>query len=128
MIGSSSTGLVFKNVSRKQPRAQTWKAMSELSTSWYEPSSRIAFTPTIGIEAAHMTVARMQWLERTISSRGLPIALRSTERVVERARLLKSPAEIAALREAAVRLRGVADAAFAAVRVGVTERDVAWAI
>jgi Xaa-Pro aminopeptidase len=75
-----------------------------------------------------MTVARMEWLERTISSRGLPIALRSTERIVERARLLKSPAEIALLREAAARLSGVAEAAFAAVRVGVTERDVAGAI
>jgi Xaa-Pro aminopeptidase len=85
-------------------------------------------TSTIGIEAAHLTVTRMEWLERTISSRGLPIALRSTERVVERSRLLKSPAEIALLREAAVRLRGVAEAAFAAVRVGVTERDVAGAI
>jgi Xaa-Pro aminopeptidase len=85
-------------------------------------------TSTIGIEAAHMTVARMEWLERTISSRGLPILLRSTERIVERARLLKSPAEIDSLREAAARLRGVAEAAFAAVRVGVTERDVAGAI
>jgi Xaa-Pro aminopeptidase len=85
-------------------------------------------TSTVGIEAAHMTVARMEWLERTISSRGLPIALRSTERIVERARLLKSPAEIALLREAAARLSGVAEAAFAAVRVGVTERDVAGAI
>jgi Xaa-Pro aminopeptidase len=85
-------------------------------------------TSTVGIEAAHMTVARMEWLERTISSRGLPIALRSTERIVERARLLKSPAEIALLREAATRLSSVAEAAFAAVRVGVTERDVAGVI
>jgi Xaa-Pro aminopeptidase len=83
---------------------------------------------TVGIEATHLTVARMEWLERTISSRGLPIVLRSTEQVVELARLLKGPGEISALREAAVRLRSVADAAFAAVRVGVTERDVAGAI
>jgi Xaa-Pro aminopeptidase len=83
---------------------------------------------TIGIEAAHVSVAKMEWLERTISSRGLPLELRSTERIVEHARLVKSPAEIAALREAAARLGRVAEAAFAAVRVGVTERDVAGAI
>ena len=33
ITGSSSTGLVFRNVSRKQLRAQIWNAMSELSTS-----------------------------------------------------------------------------------------------
>ena len=48
MTGSSKQGFIFRNVSRKQSRAAIWNAMSELSTSWYEPSSRMHFTPTIG--------------------------------------------------------------------------------
>ena len=83
---------------------------------------------TMGIEAAHLTVARMEWLERTLASRGLAVALRSTERVVEQVRLVKSSTEIEMLREACGRLGDVAGAAFAAVRVGITEREVAGVI
>ena len=45
MIGSSRTGSALRNVSRKQSRAQIWKAMSDESTSWYEPSWSIILTP-----------------------------------------------------------------------------------
>jgi len=82
----------------------------------------------LGIEAAHLTVARKEWLERTVAARGLAITLRSTERVVEQARILKSESEIATLEDAAARLAPVADAAFAAIRAGTTEREVAAAI
>ena len=48
MTGSRITGFVSLKYSRKQSRAQIWNAISELSTSWYEPSLRITFSPTTG--------------------------------------------------------------------------------
>ena len=81
-----------------------------------------------GFEASHLTVSRHDWLRRTIAARKLDIELRATERVVERARLVKDEYEQAVLREAAARLTEVADAAFAAVRRGEQEREVAAAI
>jgi len=80
---------------------------------------------TAGFEATHLTVARHDWLTRTLAARGESIALRSTERVVEQARLVKDASEIATIREAAARLTGVADVTFRSVRAGVSERDVA---
>ncbi len=35
----------MRKVSRKQSRAQIWKAMSDESTSWYDPSIRTILTP-----------------------------------------------------------------------------------
>jgi Xaa-Pro aminopeptidase len=83
---------------------------------------------TVGFEAAHVTVGRHDWLVRSAGARGLAIAFRATERVVEELRLVKDAAEIALLREAARRITPVAEAAFAAARAGVTERTVAAAI
>jgi Xaa-Pro aminopeptidase len=82
----------------------------------------------IGIEAAHLTVARQEWLLRTWTSKGASITLRSTERVVEQFRMIKDVAEVMAIRQAAARLTSVAAAAFEAVREGTAERDVASAI
>lgn len=81
-----------------------------------------------GFEASHLTVSRHDWLRTTVAARKLEIELRPTERVVERARLVKDEYEQAVLREAAARLTEVAEAAFAAVRRGEQERDVAAAI
>jgi len=83
---------------------------------------------TVGFEAAHLSVARYDWLTRTLAARTAAVTLRSTEDVVERARMVKDAAEIAMLRESAARLAPVVDAAFAAVAEGVTERAVAGAI
>ena len=85
-------------------------------------------TVKIGIEAAHLTVAMKEWLERTSVARGLPITWTSTERVVEQPRLVKDASEVATLRDAAARLTSVAETAFRSIRPGVTERDVAAAI
>jgi len=82
----------------------------------------------VGFEAAHVTVSKHDWWQRTSASRDLGITFRSTERVVEQARLIKDTAEIETLREAARRLSGVATAAFAGVREGVSERHVAGVI
>jgi Xaa-Pro aminopeptidase len=83
---------------------------------------------TAGIEAAHLTVARHEWLVRTLATRNAAILLRSTERMVEQLRLVKDASEVMAIRHSADRLSGVVNEAFAAVRAGVTERSVAGVI
>ena len=83
---------------------------------------------TVGFEAAHVSVARHEWWRKAAAGRGMTVAFRSTERVVEDLRMIKDAAEIAALRESARRIGPVAQAAFAAARAGVAERDVAAAI
>jgi Xaa-Pro aminopeptidase len=83
---------------------------------------------TAGIEAAHITVAKYDWFIRTVEARGVQLALRSTDRIVERARVVKDAFEVGAIREAARRINPVAQAALAAARAGVTERVVAGAI
>jgi Xaa-Pro aminopeptidase len=83
---------------------------------------------TAGIEAAHLTVARHEWLLSTLAARGVGITLRSTERLIEQIRLVKDAFEVMSLRQAAQRLSGVATEAFAAVAAGRTERDVAGVI
>ena len=83
---------------------------------------------TVGFESTHVTVHRFDWWRRTAEARVLNIAFRPTERVVEQQRIVKDAAEIALLREAAVRLTPVAEAAFAAVRPGMEERQLAGVI
>jgi Xaa-Pro aminopeptidase len=93
-----------------------------------------------GFEAAHLTVSRHNWLTaalavardtgQTTDVRTTPNApeLIATEGIVEAARVRKDSHEIATLREAALRLSGVANGTFEDVRRGRTERDVALAI
>ena len=83
---------------------------------------------TVGFEAAHVTVARHQWWRETIAARHLDIAWRSTERVVEEARMIKDASEIETLRDAAGRLDRVMPGVLASVRAGATERHVAGVI
>lgn len=82
----------------------------------------------VGIEAAHLSVARFDWLRRAMDSRRLRIGLVPTEGLVEGLRAIKDAWELQAVRESASRLGRVAEAAFAAVGIGATERQVAGAI
>ena len=86
--------------------------------------------PRVGIESEHMTVARHDWLGRALAGSG--VALRATTGVVEVARLVKDPYELATLREAGRRISVVMERALQGLRVGRTEREVAadvdWAI
>ena len=82
----------------------------------------------VGFEAAHLTVARHNWLEATLRSRSANVSLVPTEHIVERARARKDDYEIATVREAARRLSTVAREAAGEVRRGRTERAVAAAI
>jgi Xaa-Pro aminopeptidase len=81
-----------------------------------------------GFEAAHVSVARHDWLVRTAAERGVAVRFEPTTGVVEGARLKKDAWEQRVVREAAVRLGQVAEAAFRAVREGVSERRVAGVI
>jgi Xaa-Pro aminopeptidase len=83
---------------------------------------------TVGFEAAHVSVAKHEWWQKTVAGRQMTLKFRATERVVEDLRMIKDAAEIATLRESARRIAPVAHAAFAAARAGVLERDVAAAI
>ena len=73
--------------------------------------------PRVGIEAAHLTLARHNWIVASLSGQsGGRIALVPTEGMVERLRVRKDDYEIATLREAAKRLSAVATAVLGDVR------------
>ena len=82
----------------------------------------------VGIEAAHLTVARHEWLTKTLASRVRSTSLCSTQRLIEQLRLIKDPFELQVMRDAAARLEAVVDQSFPALRPGAAERDVAGAI
>ena len=109
------------------PTLQTWPVPASYDEALVGVLMAIGIS-TAGFEAAHLTVARNDWLLRTLGARAAALALRPTERIVEQARIVKDAAEIAALREAARRLPAVVEAALAMIRPGVTEREVASAI
>jgi Xaa-Pro aminopeptidase len=80
---------------------------------------------TVGFEAADVTVKRHEYWRSAVEARRVDVAFRSTEGVVEGARLIKDASEVATLRDAAARLSPVAQTVFAGVASGRSERDVA---
>ena len=110
------------------PGLRTWPVPASYDEALIEMLSNQGMPAKLGIEAAHLTVARKEWLERTSIARGLALSWTSTERVVEQIRLVKDANEVANLRDAAARLTLVAERAFKAIRPGVLEREVAAAI
>jgi Xaa-Pro aminopeptidase len=110
------------------PGLRTWPVPASYDEALVDMLSGQGMPAKVGIEAAHLTVARKEWLERTTVSRGLAVSWTSTERVVEQARLVKDPSEVASLRDAAARLTRVAQQAFESIRPGVMEREVAATI
>jgi Xaa-Pro aminopeptidase len=91
-----------------------------------EASSRI------GVEAAYLPVSRFNVLSAGLAARSsLPVgppdspALVPTERLVERARIIKDPIEIEIMREAARQLTTVAARVPSLVAAGRTERAIA---
>jgi Xaa-Pro aminopeptidase len=109
------------------PGLRTWDVPASYDEALLACLAEIG-SSVIGFEAAHLTVSKYEWWQKTAASRGLAITFRSTERVVEQARLVKDASEIDTLREAGRRLSDIAAAAFAAVGVGVSEQRVASAI
>jgi len=106
------------------PSLQTWPVPSSYDEVLLDCLDRTGVS-TVGFEAAHLTVARHDWLVRTIAARSLGVALRPTERIVEQARIVKDADELTIIREAAARITAVAEAGFRGVRRGTTERAVA---
>jgi Xaa-Pro aminopeptidase len=82
----------------------------------------------VGFEAAHLSVSRHNWLQAKIAESKDAPQLLPTEGLVEAARLVKDRYEIDLLREAARRLSKVAAEVFTDVRVGCTERELAFCI
>ena len=84
----------------------------------------------VGIEAAHMTVARHDWLERALDGSG--VALCRTHGLVESFRQVKDDYELGTMREAGARISAVMDQMLRGLRTGQTELEVAadvdWAI
>ena len=110
------------------PDLRIWQVPASYDEALIEMLATPGMPAKIGIEAAHLTVARKEWLEKTSTARGLSGIWASTERVVEQFRLVKDASEINSLREAAARLATVAETAFRSIRAGLTERDVAGVI
>jgi Xaa-Pro aminopeptidase len=106
------------------PGLVTWRVPGSYEEALLQCLSEIG-VGTVGFEAGHVTVARHAWWRDTMAARALNIELRSTEGLIERARLVKDAAEIATLRESAARLTGVAENVFASMRAGMMEREVA---
>ena len=109
------------------PELRIWDVPASYEEALIGCLAEIGVT-TVGFEAAHVTVARYEWWVETIGGRGVDITLRSTERIVEQARMIKDASEIATLRDAANRLNEVMPAVLDSVRAGVTERRVAAVI
>jgi Xaa-Pro aminopeptidase len=109
----------------------------ELAERGYEPIvARLATTDqgiwNLGVEAHAITLGRFDRLSEALGTAeaerggeaGAP-RLRSTEQLVERARMVKDAGEIARLREAAARLSSVGRLVPSLVRLGRTELEIA---
>jgi len=78
----------------------------------------------VGFEAAHLTVARFEWLTKKLAAAADRPALVATEGFVEDARIVKDAYEIEVLREAGRRLSAAARHVVRSPRVGMTEREL----
>jgi Xaa-Pro aminopeptidase len=89
----------------------------------------------VGIEASYLPVGRFNAIASGLAARaplpldaeGMPVLV-PTERLVERARVIKDEREIGILREAGRRLAMVAELVPGLARPGQTERAVSWEI
>lgn len=109
------------------PSLQTWSVPASYDEALVGCLASVGIDAA-GIEAQHLTVARFDWLARTLAARAPAVTILPTEGVVERLRMVKDAGETSLLRQAARGLSAVAEAAFGAVRAGAEEREVAGAI
>lgn len=79
----------------------------------------------VGFEAAHLSVARHDWLVKTLAVAATPPSLVATDAIIERARSRKDPYELDVLRTAARLLSNVAVLVFDRVRRNRSEREIA---
>ncbi|MGH9239483.1 MAG: aminopeptidase P family N-terminal domain-containing protein, partial [Vicinamibacterales bacterium] len=64
------------------PTLRLWPVPASYDEALLECLAETGVT-TVGFEAAHLTVARHEWLVRTAAARRVAVTLRPTERVVE---------------------------------------------
>ena len=67
------------------PTLKVWPVPASYDEALLNCLAEIAVS-TIGFEAAHLSVARHEWLQRTAAGRRMAVTFRPTERVVEPAR------------------------------------------
>jgi Xaa-Pro aminopeptidase len=106
------------------PGLRAWPVPSSYDEALISTLTALALA-RVGFESAYVSVARHDWLQRTIASRVLPVTLTPHEGVVEQPRVVKDAYELQAIRAAASCLTEIAEQGIAAVREGVTEREVA---
>jgi Xaa-Pro aminopeptidase len=82
----------------------------------------------VGIEAAHMTVARRDDLVAAATEAGVMLTLVATRRVVEPLRAVKDVDELAAIERAVAITDETFTHLLSYLRPGLTEREVAWEI
>jgi Xaa-Pro aminopeptidase len=82
----------------------------------------------VGFEAGHLTVARHEWLTRTIELVEKKPGLVATDGLVERARITKDEYELHTLRVAAEKLSTVCQGVFEEIRAGRSEQEIAMAV
>mgnify|MGYP000930293769 CR=1 FL=1 len=77
-----------------------------------------------GVEGAHLTVSRYNWLQSALAANAGP-ALISVEGLIERARVVKDAYEVDCLRKGATMLSDVTRQVLAFAKAGMTERELA---
>ena len=82
----------------------------------------------LAFEAAHLTVARYQWLLNALTDETRRLEFHATTGLIEGVRVVKDEYELGVLREAGRRLSRAAECVFSDVRAGVTERELALSI
>jgi Xaa-Pro aminopeptidase len=85
-------------------------------------------TGRIGVEGAHLSLARFRWLDARLAVDAPGISLVSTEDLVEVARVVKDAYEIDVLREAGRRLSDAARQILGDVKAGQRERELGFLI
>jgi len=78
----------------------------------------------VGVEGAHLTVSRFNWLQTTLGSSG-GAALTPVDGIIERARVVKDAYEVECLRRGATMLSDVTRQVLAFAKAGMTERELA---
>lgn len=84
--------------------------------------------PRVGVEGAHLTVSRFNWLQSSLAGLAASPTLVPVDGLIERARCVKDAYEVSVLRTAAAMLSEVTLQVLGFARAGVTERDLALEI
>jgi Xaa-Pro aminopeptidase len=85
-------------------------------------------TRRLGFESVRLSVKQLDTIRSALSRGGLSVQTEATEGVVENLRLLKSDAEVEAIRRALALAETAFGQVMADIRPGRTEAEIAWAL